>query len=274
MDTVIRSFSEKERLKDNFIVTEEENNIQLKDSKIIFKGTNNYVFLDKDAQLVDTTITFLGSNSVLYIDKTRNNKIQLKATLYNDSLVSFNEGCSFNKPLFLIASEAKDIIVGKDVMFSSGCWIRNSDVHLIYDEYQRRINESKSILIGDHVWIGQNASILKGSYIGSGAIIGLGSIVAKKIQSNSINVGNPIKRIRENVFWDRQSSHFFTEEDTRQHEFYETDSSQYIFKATDNLEKWWENITAKPTFTNQSEIMGFIKKVIHLRPLVVLDSLN
>lgn len=72
-------------------------------------------------------------------------------------------------------------------------------------------------------------------------------------------------------FWDRQSSHFFTEEDTRQHEFYETDSSQYIFKETDNLEKWWENITAKPTFTNQSEVMGFIKKVTHLRPLVVLD---
>lgn len=94
MDTVIRSFSEKERLKDNFIVTEEENNIQFKDSKIIFKGTNNYVFLDKDAQLVDTTITFHGSNSVLYIEKTRNNKVHLKATLYNHSLVFFNEGCS------------------------------------------------------------------------------------------------------------------------------------------------------------------------------------
>lgn len=271
MNTVINSLSEKVDLEDNFIVTDEKNNVQFKDSKIIFKGTNNYVFLDKDAQLVNTTVTFHGSNSVLYVKKTRNNKVQLKATLYNHSLVFFNEGCSFNKPLFLIASEAKDILIGKDVMFSSGCWIRNSDVHMIYDERQRRINESKSILIGDHVWIGQDTSILKGSSIGSGAIIGLGSIVAKKIQSNSINVGNPVKRIKENVFWDRQSAHFFTKKDTNQHEIYEKDPSLYYFKGSDNLESWQENITRKPAFTSQFEIMTFIKQITDLNSLTVLD---
>ncbi|WP_103083986.1 hypothetical protein [Tetragenococcus halophilus] len=98
----------------------------------------------------------------------------------------------------MIASEAKDIIVGKDVMFSSDCWIRNSDVHMIYDEHQKRINESKTIFIGDHVWIGQDVSILKGSCIGSGAVIGLGSVVAKRIKSNSTNAGNPVKKNKDN----------------------------------------------------------------------------
>ncbi|GBD62418.1 putative acetyltransferase [Tetragenococcus halophilus subsp. halophilus] len=143
-------------------------------------------------------MTFHGDNSVLYIGKTRNNKVQLKATLYHHSLIFFNEGCSFNKPLSVIASEAKDIIVGKDVMFSSDCWIRNSDVHMIYDEHQKRINESKTIFIGDHVWIGQDVSILKGSCIGSGAVIGLGSVVAKRIKSNSTNAGNPVKKNKDN----------------------------------------------------------------------------
>jgi len=267
----IRSLDEKETLKNNFIVVEDENNIQFKNSKIIFKGKNNYVFLDKEAQLVDTTVTFHGDNSVLYIGKTRNNKIQLKATLYHHSLIFFNEGCSFNKPLYTIASEAKDIIVGKDVMFSSGCWIRNSDVHMIYDEHQKRINESKTILIGDHVWIGQDASILKGSYIGSGAVIGLGAVVAKRIKSNSTNVGNPVKRMNENIFWDRQSAHFFTEEETEQHQFYKEDPSVYYFKGPENLGQWQEFIEEKSVFSNQTEIITFFKKLINLDPLVVLN---
>ncbi|MDN6640867.1 MAG: acyltransferase, partial [Tetragenococcus sp.] len=211
-----------------------------------------------------------GNNSVLHIGKTQNNKINIKATLYNNSLVFFNEGCSFNKSLTLIASEAKDIIIGRDVMFSSGIWIRNSDVHMVYDENQRRINESQNILIGDHVWIGQDVSILKGSYIGSGSIIGLGSVVAKKIKTNSTNAGNPVKRIRENIFWDRQSSHFFTEEDTKQNRIYMKDSSSYFFNSPENLQKWQDIIKTRTPFTNKAEIEAFIKKIMNLEPLVIL----
>ncbi|MCF1686032.1 acyltransferase [Tetragenococcus halophilus] len=273
MNTV-RSLDEKEILKNNFIVANEENNIQFKNSKIIFKGENNYIFLDKDAQLVDTTVTFHGDNSVLYIGKTRNNKVQLKATLYHNSLIFFNEGCSFNKPLSVIASEAKDIIIGKDVMFSSGCWIRNSDVHMIYDEYQKRINESKTIFIGDHVWIGQDVSILKGSYIGSGAVIGLGSVVAKRIKSNSTNAGNPIKRIKENIFWDRQSAHFFVEKDTKRNKVYVKDPTSYLFKGNDNLVKWQKAISERPMFNNNFEIETFIKQLKNMDSLVVLNSIT
>ncbi|AYW45233.1 acyltransferase [Tetragenococcus koreensis] len=269
MDT-ITALKEKEYLRNNSIVTEEINNIQFSNSKIIFKGENNYVFLDKDAQLKNTTVTFHGDNSVLYIGKTKNDKIEMKVTLYNNSLIFLNEGCSFNKPLTAIASEAKDIIVGKDVMFSSGCWIRNSDVHMMYDENQRRINESKNVIIGDHVWIGQDSSILKGSYIGSGSIIGLGSIVAKKIKTNSTNAGNPVKKIKDNIFWDRQSSHFFTEEDTQKNKFYMKDSSFYVFNNPENLTKWQDTIQQRPTFTNHFEIESFLKKVMNLEPLVVL----
>lgn len=265
----ITSFNEKENLKNNFIVSEKVNNIQFKNSKIIFKGENNYVFLDKDAQLTNTTVTFHGNNSVLYIKKTRNNKIDLKATLYNHSFLFFDEGCSFNKSLFVIASEAKDIMIGKDVMFSSGCWIRNSDVHMIYDKQQERINESKSILIGDHVWVGQDVSILKGTCIGSGAILGLESIVAKRVKSNSINVGNPLKQIKENVFWDRQSSHFFTEEETKQHRFYEDDPSLFMFSGTNNLKKWQDIISKKPNFVNASEIKTFINRITKLEPMII-----
>lgn len=49
--------------------------------------------------------------------------------------------------------------------------------------------------IGDNVFIGMNATILKGVSIGDNAIIGAGSIVTKDIPSNSVVAGNPTRTI-------------------------------------------------------------------------------
>jgi len=51
-------------------------------------------------------------------------------------------------------------------------------------------------VIGNDVWIGQNATILPGVHIGDGAIVGANSVVASDIEPYSIVVGNPAKLIR------------------------------------------------------------------------------
>jgi acetyltransferase-like isoleucine patch superfamily enzyme len=55
---------------------------------------------------------------------------------------------------------------------------------------------SASILIEDDVWIGFNATILKGVSIGKGAIIGACSVVTKDVLPYTIVAGNPAKLIR------------------------------------------------------------------------------
>ena len=63
----------------------------------------------------------------------------------------------------VILSEQKHLFIGNDCLLSFGIWVRNADPHLIYDvESHKRVNPTKSIYIGDHVWIGQSAMILKG----------------------------------------------------------------------------------------------------------------
>jgi acetyltransferase-like isoleucine patch superfamily enzyme len=47
------------------------------------------------------------------------------------------------------------------------------------------------VKIGDNVFIGMNATILKGVEIGDNVIIGAGSVVTKSIPANSVAVGNP-----------------------------------------------------------------------------------
>ena len=51
-------------------------------------------------------------------------------------------------------------------------------------------------VIGNDVWIGQNAVILPGVHIGDGAIIGANSIVGSDVEPYTIVAGNPAKVVR------------------------------------------------------------------------------
>ena len=51
-------------------------------------------------------------------------------------------------------------------------------------------------VIGNDVWIGQNAVILPGVHIGDGAIIGANSVVGCHVAPYTIVVGNPAKALR------------------------------------------------------------------------------
>lgn len=51
-------------------------------------------------------------------------------------------------------------------------------------------------VIGNDVWIGQNAVILPGVRVGDGAIIGANSVVGKDVAPYTIVVGNPARPVR------------------------------------------------------------------------------
>ncbi|MBQ3258260.1 MAG: CatB-related O-acetyltransferase [Oscillospiraceae bacterium] len=51
-------------------------------------------------------------------------------------------------------------------------------------------------VIGNDVWIGQNAVILPGVHIGDGAIVGANSVVGSDVAPYTIVVGNPARELR------------------------------------------------------------------------------
>lgn len=51
-------------------------------------------------------------------------------------------------------------------------------------------------VVGNDVWIGQNATILPGVHIGDGAIIGCNSTVASDVPPYTVVAGNPAKPLR------------------------------------------------------------------------------
>jgi coenzyme F420-reducing hydrogenase beta subunit len=90
------------------------------------------------------------------------------------------------------------IKIGKNAHIAKDVIIRDLDGHYIEDSTYRT---AKPVIIGDNVWIGYRAMILKGVTIGDGAIIAAGAVVTKDVPANSIAAGNPAKIIRSNVRW-------------------------------------------------------------------------
>ena len=93
---------------------------------------------------------------------------------------------------------ADKIKIGKDVAIARDVIIRDTDAHEITGGGHKK---TKPVEIGDHVWIGTRAIIMKGVKIGDGAIIAAGAVVTKDVPANAIVAGVPAKVIRENVEW-------------------------------------------------------------------------
>lgn len=86
-----------------------------------------------------------------------------------------------------IITSRKKIIIGDNVQFSPNVQIYDHD-HDFEIEGGIKVGKYKtgSIEIGDNVWIGANAIILRGTKIGDNAVIAAGSIVKGEIPTGAI----------------------------------------------------------------------------------------
>ena len=108
----------------------------------------------------------------------------------------------------------KNISIGKDVFINSGCHFQDQggitigDGTLIghnvvlatinhdLDPAKNRINHYAPIHIGEHVWIGSNATILPGVTIGDWAVVAAGAVVARNVPGMTVVGGVPAKVIK------------------------------------------------------------------------------
>lgn len=79
------------------------------------------------------------------------------------------------------------ITIGNNCVIASGVNIIDSNGHETKSENRTNgRDEPRCISIGNNVWIGLNATILKGSIIGDNAIIAAGSVVKAVVPANTI----------------------------------------------------------------------------------------
>lgn len=150
------------------------------------------------------SLVLRGSNHLVRIKASRYKLKKLSMELKGTSLRLFIDEDFSCSGANINVREANGIFIGRDCMFSNGINILNSDMHAIFDESGKCINHGKDVVIGDHVWIGQNAQILKGVFLADGTVVGAQAVVTKSnMISKSIMAGNPAKVIKSDIEWSR-----------------------------------------------------------------------
>ena len=137
--------------------------------------------LDKNAKLI------VKGNFTVYYDGDiivfENGKLELGSGFFNSN----------------VKIRCKNHIkIGRNVAISHDVTIMDSDAHKVF---RKDYKMTSPVIIGDNVWIGSRAMILKGVNIGNGAIVAAGAVVTKDVPPNCMVAGVPAKIIKENVKW-------------------------------------------------------------------------
>ncbi len=60
-----------------------------------------------------------------------------------------------------------------------------------------RSEETAAVVLGDNVWVGAGATILKGVQIGNDAVIGTGAVVTSDVPAGAVVAGNPARIVKQ-----------------------------------------------------------------------------
>lgn len=176
---------------------------------IPYKGT--YFVIDSSAQIDIRGTLRLNTNCFQENGRVTNLRLDAEAQLavhgdfdifYGGDIICFAGGklelgsgfCNSN----LLLRCTKEIVIGEGVAISHNVTIMDSDAHDILGNMHDR---TRPVRIGDHVWIGSGAKILKGVTIGDGAVIAAGAVVARDVPEGCMAAGVPARIVREGVCW-------------------------------------------------------------------------
>lgn len=150
--------------------------------KILFQGNDNIIVIKKGCKLADLNILIRGDGC----------------------LVEIGEGTTSNGTSCYCIGSGHRLIVGQDCMFARDTELWTSDAHdVVSKESGSILNARHDILIGNHVWLAEHAKVLKGVHIKDGSVIGMGCIQTKDALPNSIYVGIPGRKAKDNITWNR-----------------------------------------------------------------------
>lgn len=104
--------------------------------------------------------------------------------------VQIGTGTYLNRGTEIVA--ARSVIIGRDCKVARDVIIMDTDQHAL-PTGELMIGP---VVIGDRVWIGARAMILKGVTIGHDAVIGAGSVVTKDVPAGAVVGGVPARILR------------------------------------------------------------------------------
>ncbi|MDR2902417.1 MAG: acyltransferase [Lactobacillales bacterium] len=170
-------------------------------------GSGNTVRLEYPLTFKNSKIQFYSNGNSIDIKKSDHLILKACFSFRKDGhkkKILIGENFSSNECKINMLEEKSILKIGSDCMFGYDIKIRNSDGHVILDKAHRVINKAENIEIGNHVWVGFGARILKNVKIPDNTIVGASAIVTKKFhEKNTAIAGNPARVVKKNIYWQR-----------------------------------------------------------------------
>lgn len=112
---------------------------------------------------------------------------------YPESSIELGEGTHLNNCVTIV-SEGPGVSIGRKCLFGPGVHVYDSDFHpLDAGLRESTAPERAYVEIGDEVFLGTSAIVLKGVKLGAGSVVGAGAVVASDVPAGAIVAGNPAK---------------------------------------------------------------------------------
>lgn len=184
-----------------------QTNAMLRMISFSIQGKNNSIIFKDGCVLNNTRIELTGTNNEIVFDEnvviSEGGRIRVEG---NNNKLHIGKNSNLIYAFFSMGDDNNDVIIGEDCLLSSNVVIRNWDNHSIVmaDAPDDRICKGKSVNIGNHVWVSNGVTILKGVHIGNDSIIGTMSVVTSDVPANTIVAGNPAKPVKTGVTWCRE----------------------------------------------------------------------
>ena len=193
--------------------------ISNKDAQIVFSNAffKVKIIKDKSAKIIVRGKLEFGSsveNTPVYIDLSENATLLINGDLNIGSgtqiLVGRNGllkiGGKETERAAIIGNGSKIYVlkkveIGNDFISAFNVFITDCDWHHIeYSGVPR--NFQSDTIIGNHVWVAHESSVLKGTIIGHGSVVGCRSVLSQKIYpENSLIAGIPARVVKSNCKW-------------------------------------------------------------------------
>jgi hypothetical protein len=179
----------------------------IRDFGVSIVGDDNVVTIGRGCWMTSLRLTVQGNGNRVSIGSDIEFRGPGLLWIENDGgALRLDDRSTFEPEILLAVLEGAELAVGVDCMFSTQVEIRTGDSHHIYsdDAEERRINPSRPVRLGDHVWVGARAMVLKGVAVADGVVIGAGAVVSRDVtEPNSVVAGNPARVVRRGVRWRR-----------------------------------------------------------------------
>lgn len=161
-----------------------------------FRQKTRIAFLGKDV-FIDKNVELLRFPKNISIDDYAVIKEGARICSCNEvAKIHIGKNTTIGFHTFVYASDR--IEIGDNCLIAPFTYIVDSDHSIKKGELiNRQPNATAAVRIGNDVWIGTGAKILKGTTIEDGAVIAAGAVVSGQVLANEIFGGIPAKKISE-----------------------------------------------------------------------------